>query len=71
MQTYEAMAYHVLQANFNHRIKTVSWWSLQKTVGAVLVTLRTLADPVREHLKEVYATMDDVTQGWVMEMSRS
>lgn len=56
------MAHHVLQANFNRRIMTVSWWSLNKMVGAVLVTLRTMADPVRAHLKEVYANVDDVAE---------
>lgn len=51
------MAYHVSQANpvFNRRIKTVGVWSLQKTVSAALVALRTVLDPMTVHLREVYA----------------
>lgn len=56
-QTYDAMAYHVGQANMNRqRIKTVSLWSLQKTASAILSALKNIADPVSAHLKEVYLT---------------
>ncbi|KXN90943.1 Mitochondrial distribution and morphology protein 31 [Leucoagaricus sp. SymC.cos] len=57
MKTYDAMAYHVSQANMNRqRIKTVSLWSLQKTANAILSALRNIADPLSVHLKEVYLT---------------
>lgn len=62
LKTYDAMAHHVLQANFNRRVITVSWWSLNKMVGAVLVTLRTMADPVRAHLKEVYGNINQTAE---------
>ncbi|TFK53652.1 hypothetical protein OE88DRAFT_1655867 [Heliocybe sulcata] len=55
LKVYDALAYHVSQANFNRRIKTVSLWSLQKTAAAVLSTIRTMVDPVSVHLKEVSA----------------
>lgn len=55
LKTYDAMAYHVSQANMNRqRIKTVSLWSLQKTANAILSALKNIADPVPAHLKEVY-----------------
>ena len=40
LKVYDAFAYHVTQANFNHRVKTVSLWSLQMTASAVLAALR-------------------------------
>lgn len=54
LQVYEAMAYHVTQANFNRRLKVVSAWSLQMTASAVISALRTLVDPVATHLRELY-----------------
>ncbi|KAI0916407.1 hypothetical protein AcV7_007135 [Taiwanofungus camphoratus] len=54
LKVYEAMAYHVTQANFNCRVKAVSAWSLQLTANAVLSALRTLVDPVTAHLRELY-----------------
>ncbi|KAF5355505.1 hypothetical protein D9758_006407 [Tetrapyrgos nigripes] len=54
LKIYDALAYHVAQANLNRRIKTVSYWSLQKTAGAVLQALRTLVDPVSQQFKETY-----------------
>ncbi|KAF7297641.1 hypothetical protein MKEN_01387200 [Mycena kentingensis (nom. inval.)] len=65
LQVYDAMAYHVAQANLNRRIKTVSLWSLQMTASAVLGTLRTLVDPMSARVREVYAAgrMDDTFAG--------
>ncbi|KAK7043256.1 Mitochondrial distribution and morphology protein 31, mitochondrial precursor [Paramarasmius palmivorus] len=54
LQIYDALAYHVTQANMNRRIKTVSVWSLQMTASAVLSALRQLVDPVSLRLKETY-----------------
>ncbi|KAI0085059.1 mitochondrial distribution and morphology proteins-domain-containing protein [Irpex rosettiformis] len=53
-KVYEAMAYHVTQANFNRRIKAVSAWSLQRTAQAVLAALKTMTNPVTEQLRELY-----------------
>ena len=53
-KVYEAMAYHVTQANFNRRIKAVSEWSLQRTAQAVLAALKTMTNPVTEQLRELY-----------------
>ncbi|EPQ56997.1 hypothetical protein GLOTRDRAFT_73488 [Gloeophyllum trabeum ATCC 11539] len=55
LQVYDALAYHVNQANFNRRVKTVSLWSLQKTAAAILSALRTMVDPMSIHLKELSA----------------
>ena len=41
-QVYEAMAYHVTQANFNRRLKVVSAWSLQMTASAVISALSSI-----------------------------
>ncbi|EKM54190.1 uncharacterized protein PHACADRAFT_96531 [Phanerochaete carnosa HHB-10118-sp] len=54
-KVYEAMAYHVTQANFNRRVKAVSAWSLQMTASAILSALRTAMDPMASHLREVYS----------------
>ncbi|ESK93861.1 mitochondrion biogenesis protein [Moniliophthora roreri MCA 2997] len=54
LKIYDALAYHVAQANMNRRIKTVSVWSLQMTASAVLSALRSLVDPVSLRLKESY-----------------
>lgn len=48
------MAYHVTQANFNRRIKAVGAWSLQMTAQAALSALRTMMNPMTEHLRELY-----------------
>jgi len=53
-QIYDALAYHVTQANMNRRIRTVSVWSLQKTAGAVLSTMRNFLDPGLVQLREKY-----------------
>ena len=44
LKVYDTFAYHVTQANFNHRVKTVSLWTLQMTAGAVLTALRNVVD---------------------------
>ncbi|KAK7005900.1 mitochondrial distribution and morphology proteins-domain-containing protein [Favolaschia claudopus] len=54
LQVYDAMAYHVTQANMNRRIRTVSLWSLQMTAGALVSTLRTMVDPVSARVREAY-----------------
>ena len=54
IKVYEAMAYHVTQANFNRRIRAVSAWSMQMTASAVLSALRNVLDPMAVHLKELY-----------------
>lgn len=54
-KVYEAMAYHVTQANFNRRVKAVSAWSLQMTASAILSALRTVMDPMAAHLRELYS----------------
>ncbi|KAF8313437.1 hypothetical protein DL93DRAFT_2059047 [Clavulina sp. PMI_390] len=45
-KTYDALAYHVMQANMNRRIKTVTLWSLQQTAKATLRTFRLLVEPL-------------------------
>jgi mitochondrial distribution and morphology protein 31 len=53
---YDALAYHVTQANFNHRVKTVGLWSLQMTASAMLTALRQLVDPAAVQLRELYGS---------------
>ncbi|KAI0044223.1 hypothetical protein FA95DRAFT_1562481 [Auriscalpium vulgare] len=66
LKVYEAFAYHVTQANFNHRIKTVSLWSLQMTAGAVLTALRNVVDPVAVQVRDLY--QDVITTGQLGEI---
>ncbi|KAJ8488881.1 hypothetical protein ONZ45_g13786 [Pleurotus djamor] len=54
LKIYDALAYHVAQANMNKRIKTVGLWSLQMTASAAISALRGLVDPVSAHLKDLY-----------------
>ncbi|KAJ3995096.1 mitochondrial distribution and morphology proteins-domain-containing protein [Lentinula boryana] len=51
---YDALAFHVTQANFNRRVKTVSVWSLHMTASAVLSAFRNLVDPVSIRIREAY-----------------
>ncbi|KAL1747029.1 mitochondrial distribution and morphology protein family 31/32 [Schizophyllum fasciatum] len=51
---YDALAYHVTQANLNKRLKTVGIWSVQMTASAVLSALRRAIDPISLHLRETY-----------------
>ena len=55
LKIYDALAYHVTQANINRRIKTVGIWSLQMTASSVLAALRGLVDPISADLKDLYA----------------
>lgn len=52
-QVYDALAYHVTQANMNRRFKAVSAWSLQMTAQAVINALRNIVDPISVHIREV------------------
>ncbi len=54
LKVYDTFAYHVTQANFNHRVKTVSLWSLQMTASAVLAALRNVMDPVSVQVRDLY-----------------
>ncbi|KAK0476699.1 mitochondrial distribution and morphology protein family 31/32 [Armillaria novae-zelandiae] len=54
LKMYDALAYHVTEANMNRRLKTVTIWSLQKTASAVLSALRNAFDPVSTHFKQSY-----------------
>jgi distribution and morphology protein 31 len=56
-KVYDALAYHVTQANFNHRVKTVGLWSLQKTAGAMLSALRQVVDPAAVQLRGMYSVV--------------
>ncbi|KAF7975882.1 hypothetical protein HWV62_8287 [Athelia sp. TMB] len=47
LKTYDALAYHVTQANMNRRVKAVGVWSLQMTATAVLSAMRSMIDPMR------------------------
>lgn len=62
-KVYDALAYHVTSANFNHRLRTVGVWSLQKTAGAVLSALRQVVDPVAVQLREVYGNLEELPLG--------
>ena len=54
MKVYEAMAYHVAQANFHRRVKAVGTWSLQMTASALMSTLRAVMDPMTAPLRDLY-----------------
>jgi distribution and morphology protein 31 len=60
LKVYDAFAYHVTQANFNHRVKTVSLWSLQMTASAVLTALRSVVDPVSVQVRDLYQNAESV-----------
>ncbi|THH04579.1 hypothetical protein EW145_g5416 [Phellinidium pouzarii] len=53
LKVYDALAYHVTQANFNRRVRTVSLWSLQKTLAAALSALQATMQPMIVHLREL------------------
>ena len=61
-KVYDALAYHVTQANFNHRVKTVGLWSLQKTAGAMLSALRQVVDPAAVQLREMYSPVSSAEE---------
>ena len=52
-KVYEALAYHVTQANFDRRVRTVGLWSLQKTIEAALSAMKTVMQPMSAYLKEL------------------
>ena len=54
IKTYDAMAYHVAQANFHRRVKAVGTWSLQMTASALMSTLRAVMDPMTAPLRDLY-----------------
>ncbi|KAI1795646.1 mitochondrial distribution and morphology protein family 31/32 [Ganoderma leucocontextum] len=54
MKVYEAMAYHVAQANFHRRVKAVGTWSLQMTASALMSALRAAMDPMTAPLRELH-----------------
>ncbi|OCB88449.1 mitochondrial distribution and morphology protein family 31/32 [Sanghuangporus baumii] len=54
LKLYEALAYHVTQANFNHRVKTVGVWSLQKTIIAALQALQAVMQPMSVYLPHLH-----------------
>ncbi|EIW83359.1 mitochondrial distribution and morphology protein family 31 32 [Coniophora puteana RWD-64-598 SS2] len=62
LKTYDALAYHVTQANMNRRVKAVGVWSLQMTASAMLAALRNLVDPMTSQLREAYAA--SAAQQW-------
>ena len=62
-KVYDALAYHVNSVNFNHRLRTVGVWSLQKTAGAMLSALRQVVDPVAVQLREVYGSIEELPMG--------
>ncbi|KAJ3851751.1 mitochondrial distribution and morphology protein family 31/32 [Lentinula lateritia] len=65
LKIYDALAFHVTQANINRRIKTVSVWSLQMTASAVLSALRNLVDPVSIRVREAYLkTLEERERYW-------
>ncbi|TCD62029.1 Mitochondrial distribution and morphology protein 31, mitochondrial precursor [Steccherinum ochraceum] len=53
-KVYEAMAFHVAQANFQRRVKVVSTWSLHMTTSAIVSAMRYFVDPVATHLRDIY-----------------
>ncbi|KAL4249496.1 MDM31/MDM32 family protein [Abortiporus biennis] len=74
LKVYEAMAYHVTQANFNRRIRAVSTWSLHMTTNAILSALRSMINPMAQHIKDIYKEgfpfeFGGYTPGFVMEAS--
>lgn len=51
LKVYDALAYHVTQANFNRRIQTVGLWSLQKTLAAAVSALQSMMQPMGGYLQ--------------------
>ncbi|KAH8119011.1 mitochondrial distribution and morphology protein family 31/32 [Phellopilus nigrolimitatus] len=66
LKVYDALAYHVTQANFNRRVRTVSLWSLQKTVAAALSALQTVMRPMSVILDELEHTEPLVEEGNIL-----
>ncbi|KAH8107965.1 mitochondrial distribution and morphology proteins-domain-containing protein [Cristinia sonorae] len=64
-KVYEAMAFHVTQANINRRIKAVSTWSLHMTTSAIISAMRSIVDPMAMHLRDIYRDGFPVESGAV------
>ena len=63
IKTYDAMAYHVAQANFNRRVRVVSTWSLHMTTSAIVSAMRYVVDPMASHLRELYKEIEGFPAG--------
>ena len=50
LKLYDALAYHLTQANFNQRVRVVSYWSLQKTLAAALSVLQSKLQVMSHYL---------------------
>ncbi|KAG8691741.1 Mitochondrial distribution and morphology protein 31, mitochondrial precursor [Ceratobasidium sp. 423] len=53
--TYDAVAYHVTQANMQRRLKTVAMWNLHLASRNLITAARNIADPMSAHLRAAYA----------------
>ncbi|KAJ1304550.1 hypothetical protein OPQ81_005691 [Rhizoctonia solani] len=54
-KTYDAVAYHVTQANMQRRLKTVAMWNLHLASRNLITAARSIADPMSAHLRAAYA----------------
>ncbi|CEL60934.1 Mitochondrial distribution and morphology protein 31 OS=Saccharomyces cerevisiae (strain ATCC 204508 / S288c) GN=MDM31 PE=1 SV=1 [Rhizoctonia solani AG-1 IB] len=54
-KTYDAVAYHVTQANMQRRLKTVAMWNLHLASRNLITAARNIADPMSAHLRAAYA----------------
>ena len=62
LKVYDALAYHLTQANFNQKVRVVSYWSLQKTLAAALSALQSKMQPMSHYLLQ--ATEMDPLVEW-------
>ncbi|KDN45207.1 hypothetical protein RSAG8_05122, partial [Rhizoctonia solani AG-8 WAC10335] len=53
-KTYDAVAYHVTQANMQRRLKTVAMWNLHLASRNLITAARSIADPMSAHLRAAY-----------------
>ncbi|KAG8747839.1 Mitochondrial distribution and morphology protein 31, mitochondrial precursor [Ceratobasidium sp. 414] len=53
--TYDAVAYHVTQANMKRRLKTVAMWNLHLASRNLISAARNIVDPMSAHLRAAYA----------------
>ncbi|CUA66859.1 Mitochondrial distribution and morphology protein 31 [Rhizoctonia solani] len=54
-KTYDAVAYHVTQANMQRRLRTVAMWNLHLASRNLITAARSIADPMTAHLRGAYA----------------
>ncbi|CAE6419707.1 unnamed protein product [Rhizoctonia solani] len=54
-KTYDAVAYHVTQANMQRRLRTVAMWNLHLASRNLITAARNIADPMSAHLRAAYA----------------